>query len=77
MSTREGGARHDGLGVLVSTTFSLFQNHKFAAPLVAENPHSSERCSTSAAVPGSEQEHPPAACRRGDLGGTTCLTLLV
>ena len=33
MSTQEWGAGHDGFGVLVSATFPLFQNHKFAHAL--------------------------------------------
>ena len=33
-STQEGGASHDGFGVLVSTTFPLLQNHKFAHDLL-------------------------------------------
>ena len=32
-STQEGGASHDGFGVLVSSTFPLFPNHKFAHDL--------------------------------------------
>ena len=34
---RKGGASHDGFGVLVSTTFPSFQNHRFAHDL----PHTS------------------------------------
>ena len=33
LSTQGGGASHDGLGVLVSTTFSSFQNHALAHDL--------------------------------------------
>ena len=33
LSTQGGGASHDGFGVLVSTTFPLFQNHTFAHDL--------------------------------------------
>ena len=37
VSTQEGGASHDGFGVLVSTTFPFVQNHKFAH----DSPHPS------------------------------------